>query len=225
MSDQFEPISLHQLLLIILNEFETKKSIWGIPQQLFFNPSEQDYFKTRQFNHLLDTPLGVAAGPHSQMAQNIIAAWLVGARYIELKTIQTLDELEIAKPCIDMQDEGYNCEWSQELKIQESFHEYLNAWIIIHLLHHKLGFTETTGTIFNMSVGYNLEGIMKPNVQWFFDKMQDCSHELSQKIKEIKDLYPEIVNLNIPSQISDNITLSTMHGCPAHEIEEIATYF
>ena len=181
MSDQFEPISLHQLLRIILNEFETKKSIWGIPQQLFFNPSEQDYFKTRQFNHLLDTPLGVAAGPHSQMAQNIIAAWLVGARYIELKTIQTLDELEIAKPCIDMQDEGYNCEWSQELKIQESFHEYLNAWIIIHLLHHKLGFTETTGTIFNMSVGYNLEGIMKPNVQWFFDKMQDCSLELSKK--------------------------------------------
>ena len=224
MSDQFEPISLHQLLRIILNEFETKKSIWGIPQQLFFNPSEQNYFKTRQFNHLLDTPLGVAAGPHSQMAQNIIAAWLVGARYIELKTIQTLDELEIAKPCIDMQDEGYNCEWSQELKIQESFHEYLNAWIIIHLLHHKLGFTETTGTIFNMSVGYNLEGIMKPNVQWFFDKMQDCSLELSQKINEIKDLYPEIVNLNIPTQISDNITLSTMHGCPAHEIEEIATY-
>jgi len=224
MSDLFEPISLHQLLRIILNEFETKKSIWGIPQQLFFNPSEQDYFKTRQFNHLLDTPLGVAAGPHSQMAQNIIAAWLVGARYIELKTIQTLDELEIAKPCIDMQDEGYNCEWSQELKVQESFHEYLNAWIIIHLLHHKLGFTETTGTIFNMSVGYNLEGIMKPNVQWFFDKMQDCSLELSQKINEIKDLYPEIVNLNIPTQISDNITLSTMHGCPAHEIEEIATY-
>jgi putative selenate reductase len=224
MSDHFEPISLHQLLRIILNEFETKKSIWGIPQQLFFNPNDQNQFKTQQFNHLLDTPLGVAAGPHSQMAQNIIAAWLVGARYIELKTIQTLDELEIAKPCIDMQDEGYNCEWSQELKIQESFHEYLNAWIIIHLLHHKLGFTETTGTIFNMSVGYNLDGIMKPNVQWFFDKMQDCSIELSQKINEIKDLYPEIVNLNIPTQISDNITLSTMHGCPAHEIEEIATY-
>ena len=33
-----------------------------------------------------------AAGPHTQLAVNIIAAWLCGARYIELKTIQTLDE-------------------------------------------------------------------------------------------------------------------------------------
>ncbi len=68
------------------------------------------------------------------MAHNIIASWLVGARYIELKTVQTLDELEVTKPCIDMEDEGYNCEWSQELKIQDSYDEYLNAWILIHIL-------------------------------------------------------------------------------------------
>lgn len=224
MSDRFEPISLKSLLQYILNEYEHSKSIWGIPEELFFNPSKFKLFKTQQFNQLLDTPLGVAAGPHTQMAQNIIASWLVGARYMELKTIQTLDELEVAKPCIDMQDEGYNCEWSQELKIEQSFHEYLNAWIIIHILHHKLGFKGNINTIFNMSVGYNLEGIMKPNVQWFFHKMKDCSIELEMKINEIKDLYPEVVSLQIPSQLSDNITLSTMHGCPAHEIEEIASY-
>ena len=81
----------------------------------------------------------MAAGPHTQLAQNIVAAWLTGARYIELKTVQTLDELDVSKPCIDMQDEGYNCEWSQELKIRESFDEYLNAWIIIHILNHRAG--------------------------------------------------------------------------------------
>ena len=55
------------------------------------------------------------------LAQNIVAAWLCGARYIELKTVQTLDELDVPKPCIDMQDEGYNVEWSQELKVFQSF--------------------------------------------------------------------------------------------------------
>ncbi|MCB2195962.1 MAG: putative selenate reductase subunit YgfK [Bacteroidetes bacterium] len=224
MTDKFYPISIAHLLKTILKEYTTDKSIFGIPEELFFNPSVSKEFKQTQFNQTIDTPLGVAAGPHSQMAQNIVAAWLLGTRYIELKTIQTLDELEIAKPCIDMQDEGYNCEWSQELKIKESFDEYLNAWIIIHILNHKFGYGDKINTIFNMSVGYNLEGILKDNVQWFFEKMNNCSAELNARINEIKELYPEIESIHIPTQISDNITLSTMHGCPANEIEDIAKY-
>ncbi|HOY38784.1 MAG: putative selenate reductase subunit YgfK [Bacteroidales bacterium] len=224
MSGNFNPIPLKKLLQIILNELHTSGSVFGIPSELFFIPDSTNTYKTTQFNTLIDTPVGVAAGPHSQMAQNIIAAWLMGARYIELKTIQTLDELEVPKPCIDMQDEGYNCEWSQELRINQSFNEYLNAWIIIHILHQELGFSNNVNTVFNMSVGYNLEGIMQANVQWFFEKMNDCTVELTEKLESIKDYYPEITALNIPSKISDNITLSTMHGCPANEIESIAFY-
>lgn len=224
MTDKFYPISIKHLLKIILNELENRNSIFGIPEELFFNPSNSNQIKQTQFNQAIDSPLGVAAGPHSQMAQNIIAAWLVGARYIELKTIQTLDNLEVSKPCIDMQDEGYNCEWSQELKIKESLNEYLNAWIIIHILNHKFGWGDKINTIFNMSVGYDLDGILKNNVQWFFNKMNNCSVELTERIEELKDIYPEIELLNIPTQISDNITLSTMHGCPANEIEDIAKY-
>ncbi len=224
MSDKFYPISIKQLLQIILKEYNNSQSIFSIPEELFFNPVKNNPFKIEQFNQEIDSPLGVAAGPHSQMAQNIIGAWLMGARYIELKTIQTLDELDIAKPCIDMQDEGYNCEWSQELKIKESFDEYLNAWIIIHILNHKFGWSKDIGTIFNMSVGYNLEGILQDNVQWFFTKMNDCSNELKEKISVSRDIYPEIDSIEIPTQISNNITLSTMHGCPANEIEDIAKY-
>ena len=75
----------------------------------------------RRYGQLLETPLGVAAGPHTQLSQNLISAWLTGARYLELKTVQVLDEIEVTKPCIDMTDEGYNCEWSQELKLDQSF--------------------------------------------------------------------------------------------------------
>ncbi len=224
MTDKLHPISLSQLLQMIFKEVEEKSSIFGIPKELFFQPKTQNPYQHEVFNQPIDTPIGVAAGPHTQMAQNIIAAWLMGARYIELKTIQTLDELELAKPCIDMQDEGYNCEWSQELKIKESFHEYLNAWIAIHLLNHKLGFNNRVNTIFNMSVGYNLEGILKDNVQWFFRKMDNAGAELKEKIREIKSDFPEIADIKIPTRVSDNVTLSTMHGCPANEIEDIARY-
>ena len=226
MTDKFYPSPLKQLLKIILDEYDTKKSIFGIYEELFFKPSADDNFRFKRFGKLLENPIGVAAGPHTQLSQNIVAAWLTGARYIELKTIQTLDELEVSKPCIDMQDEGYNCEWSQELKINQSFNEYLNAWILIHILKDKLniGSKSEPGFIFNMSVGYDMQGIMKENVQWFFDKMQDASEDLSKKINEIKDIYPNAENLNISPKITDNITLSTMHGCPPDEIEQIAEY-
>ncbi|PLX14056.1 MAG: putative selenate reductase subunit YgfK, partial [Marinilabiliales bacterium] len=92
------------------------------------------------------------------------------------------------------------------------------------MLNHKFGWKKEIGTVFNMSVGYNLEGILKDNVQWFFEKMKDCYKELSEKICEIKNIYPQIETIDIPSQISNNITLSTMHGCPANEIEDIAKY-
>ena len=224
MSDRFHPISVSQLWQMLYAELQREGKILGIDRSLFYHPGKHPEFHTSLFNHKLASPLGVAAGPHTQMAQNIIAAWLMGSRYIELKTIQTLDELEISKPCIDMQDEGYNCEWSQELKIKESFHEYLNAWIIIHLLHHVLGFEGEVDTIFNMSVGYNMEGILQDNVQWFLKHMRYAQQELDEKIAELEPLFPEIKNINIPSTISDNITLSTMHGCPADEIEDIARY-
>ena len=196
----------------------------GIPGSLFFRPEPEDPFRMIRYGHVLETPVGVAAGPHTQLSQNIIAAWLCGARYIELKTIQTLDELEVSKPCIDMQDEGYNCEWSQELKIRESFTEYLNAWITIHVLHRELDFGGPCGTMFNMSVGYNLEGIRNDNVQWFFDRMLDCSEELAEAKNSIRRIYPDIDLVSIPSLISDHVTLSTMHGCPPGEVEKIGLY-
>ena len=136
MSDKFNCCPIDHLLKWILEE-EKQGEIFGIRKELFFVPQSGDVFKMKRYGQDLETPIGVAAGPHTQLSQNIISAWLTGARYMELKTVQTLDELEVTKPCIDMTDEGYNCEWSQELKLEQSFNEYLNAWIILHILKDK----------------------------------------------------------------------------------------
>ena len=224
MSDRFYRIPVEKLLKWILSE-EKEGRIFGIYKDLFFTPGDSDPFRMERYGQTLETPVGVAAGPHTQLAQNITASWLCGARYIELKTVQTLDEIDVTKPCIDMEDEGYNCEWSQELKIEDSFDEYLNAWIIIHILRNEFGWDKSEpGFIFNMSLGYDLKGIKNPNVQWFLDKMKNCSKEKEEKIIRLESLYPEIKNINIPDEISDSVTLSTMHGCPADEIENICRY-
>ena len=224
MSDRFYRISIEKLFKWILAE-EKEGKFFGLYKENLFTPDKKDPFQFKRYEQLLETPVGVAAGPHTQLAHNIIASWLCGARYIELKTVQTLDEIDVTKPCMDMEDEGYNCEWSQELKIKDSYDEYLNAWIIIHILKHKFGWdTNEAGFIFNLSVGYDLKGILNENVQWFLDKMNDSSQELKEKIKIFKPLYPAIDEITIPSRLSDNITLSTMHGCPPDEIERIGKY-
>ncbi len=228
MPDQLHPPSIEQVLKIALTQLNEKREIFNIPEKLFYDPHKHKHLYTKKFGQVLHNPVGLAAGPHTQMAQNILAGWLAGARFIELKTVQTLDEIAVSKPCIDMQDEGYNCEWSQELKIKDSYDQYLNAWILIHIFNHKL-FGKTNkdgdiGTIFNMSVGYDLAGINKRNVQWFLKKMQNCSAEKDAKIEMLSPLYPKIKDINIPECISNSVTLSTMHGCPPREIEHIGKY-
>jgi len=225
MSDRFHPLSMEQLTDWVFTELEQKGSLFNVPRSAFFVPRADQRFRRREYGVELETPFGVAAGPHTQMAQNIIASWLVGARLIELKTIQTLDELDVHKPCIDVQDEGYNVEWSQELKVHQSFDEYLRAWVLIHALHHAFGWPgERPGIVFNMSVGYNLEGIRKPNVQWYLDAMADASRYLPDYAEIVARRYPAVREIEIPARLSDTITLSTMHGCPPDEIEKISLY-
>jgi putative selenate reductase len=224
-SDRFQPISTEQLSSWIFTELESEGSIFGTPRELFYTPQPDDRFATRLYGFPLETPIGVAAGPHSQMAQNIVSAWLCGARMIELKTVQTLDAIEVAKPCIDIQDEGYNVEWSQELAIQQSISEYVRAWVLVHVLHYRLGFPgERPGIIFNLSVGYDLDGIRQANVQEFLRAMRDAGELVEQTRQIVATYLPEAEKVPIPHQISDNVTLSTMHGCPPEEIGRIASY-
>lgn len=225
MSDRFQPVAAEEFVRWVFDELETCGSVFGIPKDLFFAPDARARYAQTLYDRPLETPLGVAAGPHSQMAQNIIVAWLCGARFIELKTVQTLDEIEVSKPCIDMQDEGYNVEWSQELKVQQSFDEYMRAWVLIHALHRRLGFAgPAPGVIFNMSVGYNMEGLLKPNMQWYLKQMADAKEERDRYVALVARHFPGVRDISIPSRMTHNVTLSTMHGCPPNEIEQISEY-
>jgi putative selenate reductase len=215
-----------RLLRWILQEFEEQQSIFGIHRSLFYTPQPDSPYASEMFGQHLATPIGPAAGPHTQLSQNIVCAWLSGARFIELKTVQIMDELEIPRPCIDMEDEGYNVEWSQELKLDESVHEYVNAWALIHVLRRLLGFEGRIpfGTIFNMSVGYDLKGIQSEPMTRFIDRLDDASEEVAAIQATLREGFPQFADVHIPTRLTDNVTLSTMHGCPPDEIEQIVRY-
>ncbi len=225
MSDRMVPVSFDRLLGWIVTELRTERSIFGIPQELFYIPRPEAAYADELFGHPLETPIGPAAGPHTQMAQNIVSAWLCGGRFIELKTAQILDQLEIPRPCIDVEDEGYNVEWSQELSLEASQEEYVKAWALIHIVRRLLGFEAAPcGTVFNMSVGYDLEGILSPRMQTFMAGLEDAGEHLEPFRDAVQGHDPRFADMTIPDRIVDNVTLSTMHGCPPDEIERIARY-
>jgi len=221
MEKAFRTAPLDRLARWIFEEIDSRDTVLGIPVANLQIPSAR--MASSMFGCTLAAPLGVAAGPHTQLAQNIVSAWLCGARFLELKTVQILDEIQVSRPCIDSADATFNCEWSQELKLEQSFDEYLNAWVLVHALAHRLGLKDP-GTLFAMSVGYNLEGIQNPRVQRFIASMRDAGQALPAAIEAVAKSYPAVREISIPHEISDHITLSTMHGCPPAEIERIARY-
>jgi len=214
----------------ILAEYERKRSVFDIHESLFYAPEPSAPFAVPSlFGKPLATPVGPSAGPHTQLSQNIVAAWLCGGRFIELKTVQVNDDLVIPRPCIDMTDEGYNVEWSQELALEDSAHEYIVAWALLHVLPPVLGWDDRTagcvpGAIFDMSVGYTLEGIRHPRMTRFMDVMADASEQIGGIREVLRREFPALARIPIPSRIVNSVTVSTMHGCPPGEIERIAGY-
>lgn len=229
MSDRMIPIPFGNLMDWILEESE-KGSIFGI-RRLFYADSGH---VSRIFGRSLETPFGPAAGPHTQLAQNIIAAYAAGGRFFELKTVQKLDgpDLPVSKPCILAEDEGYNCEWSTELYVSQAFDEYVKAWFACKVLAVELGLGGMDGFQFNMSVGYDLEGIKTEKIDRFIEGMKDASRtpifeECRQWLLEHLDRFRRLTGEEverISPHICDSVTLSTLHGCPPQEIERIAVY-
>ena len=126
------------------------------------------------FGETIETPFGPAAGPNTQLAQNIIAGYFAGARFFELKTVQKMDGAELAacinRPCILAEDECYNCEWSTELYVPQAFEEYVKAWCALKIMAKVYGLGDPNGFVFNMSVGYDLAGIQGEKIDTFLER-------------------------------------------------------
>ena len=215
------------LLARAFEEFRQQGKIFDLSREKFFRGRPGLDTSVRFHGYAASTPLGPAAGPHDQLAQNIVLSWLAGSRIIELKTVQVMDELKIPRPCIDMTNVGYNVEWSQELKLEQSLQEYVAASMLIHILKesHLLGDDFLAGdSIFDMSVGYSLEGIRSGRVCAWIEGMKDATRIINRLRRELDGPFARYRDLPFAPRVSDTVTLSTFHGCPAREIEGIVTF-
>jgi putative selenate reductase len=122
------------LLRRMLREHEREGKVFDLPARKFWHGAADLDTSVRFHGQAASTPLGPAAGPQDQMAQNIVLSWLAGSRILELKTIQINDRLVLPRPCIDATNVGYNVEWSQELRLEDSLREYVAGSMLLDVL-------------------------------------------------------------------------------------------
>ena len=235
MSDVMKIMSFERIINLTLEDYYTKGKIFGIEEKDFYrdidNSIEMDFC-----GEYLRFPVGPAAGPHTQLTQNFLAAYLTGCRYFEPKTVQIVAGKEmqemIARPCIDAKNVGYNVEWSTELTVEEAKEEYIKASVLLQVMGIELGLSDVKDFILNISVGYDLKGIQSKKISDFIDDLKDakdtktfneCIEVLKGNINKFKKFKLEDID-KITSKITNIVTLSTMHGCKASEILDIATH-
>ena len=231
MSDIMTPIPFDRLMNRILVEHQ-EGAVFGM-QKCYRAKNLQP---NTLFGRKLEGQIGPAAGPNTQLAQNIVASYYGGARFFELKTVQKMDGRElaacVAKPCITAEDECYNCEWSTELEVPQAYAEYVKAWFACKVMAKEYDLGDPDAFQFNISVGYDLEGIKLPKVDRFINEMKDakdteifkeCKAWLLANLDRFEKLTKEDVEA-IQSEIINSVTVSTLHGCPHSEIEAIASY-
>ena len=227
MSELMTPIPFRELMTWITTEYRRDGAVFGVHK-----PYKAGVKKLPIFGETIEPPFGPAAGPNTQLAQNIIAGYFAGARFFELKTVQKMDGADLAacinRPCILAEDECYNCEWSTELYVQQAFEEYVKAWCALKIMAKVYGLGDPNGFVFNMSVGYDLAGIQGEKIDTFLNGMVDASKTpiFQECIAVLKEFFPGESDYidTITPHVSGSVTVSTLHGCPPDEIERIASY-
>src|SRR5512134_2230686 len=144
------PAPFASLVRRMFREHSREQKIFDLPARKFWQGAPDLDTSVLFHGHRASNPLGPAAGPQDQMAQNVVLSWLAGSRILELKTIQINDRLTIPRPCID----GNNVEWSQELRLAESLREYVAGSMLVDMLRESgiPGDAAKADTLYDMSV-------------------------------------------------------------------------
>lgn len=225
------PAPFRDLVTRLFREPAMQGTLFDLSRRNWYNPStDEPDLAVRFHGKRAANAAGPASGPHTQMAQNLVLSYIAGARIMELKTVQVNDRLNIPRPCIDMANVGYNVEWSQELLVEESLREYVAGMMLVEMFRrvHPMVHPSFSGpagaVIYDISLGYDLEGIKSDKVQRYLDGIRDARPLIERLRAEIPRHHESARSLEYPPCVADTLTLSTFHGCPTGEIERICEF-
>lgn len=222
-----KPFSFQKLMGMIVAEHNDRGSIFGVTDLYHAGRARIPVFGQR-----IENPIGVSAGPVTQLAQGIVAAYAAGARYIELRTLYAGEREPVPKPYIDAPGEMFHVGGATELSAEQAFNEYVKAWYAVKLISSGYSLGVQEGFIFNMSLGGSLEGLKSRPVDNFIEGLK--SAEYTPIWRECENWARAHMNLldgvdgsyisDISAGVSDSVTYVPRPGATAEEIEAAAAW-
>ena len=86
------PAPFEALLGWALDGLARDRSVYGLPKRSFWTGDAGLDLSVEAVGGRVGTPLGIAAGPHTQLAHNLVAGWLAGAEYRLEEMVAELNE-------------------------------------------------------------------------------------------------------------------------------------
>lgn len=224
---ELQGIPLEKHLESIIKEFTIYGSIYGYPKQGFYKNQYPVDTQIRDKNII--TPIGIAAGPHSQLAHNIVLSFLHGARTFELKLAQRPDDLEVLKYGRFKGNGTSGNGWNQTVDLGILKKEFINAYLLLKALESEeiLGIEKGHTfyrTLFDLSVGVDLRGITSARMKNWMNRLVNGSECIGEALDQLPERFSFLKGRSISPFVANSVTLSVFHGCSVEEVESIACY-
>ena len=124
------------------------------------------------FEEKIRSPYGPAAGPHTQLAQNIIAAYAAGSRFFEVKTVQVMDGEELssasANPASPPRTSATTASGPPSCT-SPGLRRVRQGVVRLQAAGEGAGTGRSDGFVFNMSVGYDLRASRVPRLDAYIE--------------------------------------------------------
>ena len=158
MGDLMRPLAFPTLLEWALAEHRRHGSVFGLRSEHFFRPSGRTVRDA--CGHPLATPVGPAAGPHTQLAQNIVTPGSPGPGRRAQDGAGASTGTPCGRPCRSRastpRTRASTASGPPSSPWPQAFAEYVHAHLAIAVLAAELDLDHDVA--FNASVGYDLAG-------------------------------------------------------------------
>jgi len=224
---RLKPYPFGALVTHMLRELDAKQSVFGLPASGFYHGDPHRDFSVSVHDTIAASPLGAAAGPHTQLAQNIVLSWLAGARVIELRTVQTADGVDCPRPSVDVGTAGFHLELGHELTMEQALEEYVKASMLIDVLRAGDELRTLPGfesVYLDLGLGFELKDIQGERIGAFIEAMQDASGAVDWLRREIPTAYKRYRDLDFTTALATSVTITVGPGPTLDELEPVLVH-
>lgn len=130
---QLRPVPLSLLIRQGAKSYDRDRTVFGIHRRAMYRGVPGCDMRRAVGRGEIGAPLGIASGPHTQMAQNIAAGYLAGARLFELKSLKS-EPYTPERPTIFPGEALRHHEWTHELGARDAFFEFAKGMYLIEAL-------------------------------------------------------------------------------------------